>query len=230
MATQSWSTNTFSVRAPSNQGRVLTDVTISTPYDRISDQFGAARQRLQPKEVEYLQLLVAPLGANSLILDLGCGTGHPIASHLAALGHRLIGVDGSAAMLALARARLPEHQWIHSRIESVDIDRVCDAVVCWDSLFHLPRALWPGVMANVHRWLRPGGRVMVSSGGVVEPDGAGFTDTMFGHEFYYDSLPPDRMLALLDEVGFDIVLAEMCDLPDGGRNKGKWATVAARRP
>ena len=74
----------------------------STPYDRISAQFGAARQRLQPKEVEYLALLVAPLKPNSQVLDLGCGTGHPIASHLAALGHRVIGVDGSAAMLALA--------------------------------------------------------------------------------------------------------------------------------
>jgi SAM-dependent methyltransferase len=204
-------------------------LSITTPYDHISNQFGAARQRLQPKEVEYLPLLIAPLGPNSLILDLGCGTGHPIASHLATLGHRIVGVDGSAAMLAQARTRLPEHRWIHSRIESVEIDAVCDAVVCWDALFHLPRSLWPGVIVNVHRWLRPGGRLMVSSGGVVEPDGDGFTDTMFGHEFYYDSLPPDRMLSLLDETGFDIVLAEMCDPPDGGRNKGKWATVAERR-
>ena len=205
------------------------DVTVSTPYDLISAEFGAARQRLQPNEVRYLRLLTEPLSPPSLILDLGCGTGHPIASHLASLGHRIIGVDGSAEMLVQARARLPEHRWIHNRIESVEIDDVCDAVVCWDALFHLPRSLWPGVVANVHRCLRPGGRLMVSSGGVVQPDGDGFTDTMFGHEFYYDSLPPDRMLALLDQAGFDIVLAEMCDLPDGGRNKGKWATVAARR-
>jgi SAM-dependent methyltransferase len=201
---------------------------VSTPYDQIAGQFGSARQRLQPKEVEYLALLVQPLAANSLILDLGCGAGHPIASHLAALGHRLIGVDGSASMLALARERLPDHRWIHDRIEWVEIDEICDAVVCWDSLFHLPRSLWPGVIANVHRWLRPGGRFMVSSGGVVEPGGEGFTDTMFGYEFFYDSLPPESMLALLDDVGFDIVVAEMCDLPDDGRNKGKWATVASR--
>ena len=70
---------------------------------------------------------------------------------------------------------------------------------------------------------------MVSSGGVVDEDGEGFTDTMFDHEFFYDSLSPTRMVAVIEEAGFEIVLAEMCDLPDGGRGKGKWATVAAKR-
>ncbi len=70
---------------------------------------------------------------------------------------------------------------------------------------------------------------MLSSGGVVDPDGRGFTDTMFGEEFYYDSLPPDVLVTLLEEIGFDVVFAEMCDVPDGGRNRGKWATIASRR-
>jgi hypothetical protein len=69
--------------------------------------------------------------------------------------------------------------------------------------------------------------MMVSSGGLVEE--VGFTDTMFGHEFFYDSLPPQRMVEVLTESGCEILVAEMCDLPDGGRDKGKWATVAARR-
>ena len=56
----------------------------------------------------------------------------------------------------------------------------------------------------------------------------GFTDTLFGQEVFYDSLPPDQMVAVLGAAGFDILVAEMCDAPDGGRNKGKWATVASR--
>ncbi len=52
---------------------------------------------------------------------------------------------------------------------------------------------------------------------------------MFGQEFFYDSLSPERLVAVIEESGFEILRAEMCDLPDGGRNKGKWATVAARR-
>ncbi len=201
----------------------------ATPYDRIAAQFAGTRVQLRPKEVGYLPLLLAPLAPASTILDLGCGTGHPIASHIAAQGHRIVGVDASAAMLALACERLPGHRWIHSPMETVVFHETFDAVVCWDSLFHLPHEQWPGVLRNVHRWLRPGGRLMLSSGGVVDPDGHGFIDTMFGESFYYDSLPPAALLALLDEIGFEVVLAEMCDEPHGGRHRGKWATIASRR-
>ncbi len=58
---------------------------------------------------------------------------------------------------------------------------------------------------------------------------AGFTDTMFGHEFFYDSLAPVEMTATLENAGFEIVVAEMCNLPDGGRDRGRWATEAAKR-
>ncbi len=202
---------------------------VSTPYDRIAGEFAAARTNLRPKEADYLGLLSDGLASGSAVLDLGCGTGHPIATYLVAQGHRLVGVDASPAMLDSARERLPAHRWIHGTMQTVEIDEIFDAVVCWDALFHLPREEWPGVLRKVHRWLRPGGRFMLSSGGVVDPDGRGFTDTMFGQEFYYDSLPPDALLALLEATGFDVVLAEMCDLPDGGRNRGKWATIAERR-
>ena len=197
---------------------------IRTPYDEIAGRFHAVRTELQSKEAEYLSLLLDPLAGGSKVLDLGCGTGQPIATHIAARGHQVVGVDGSDAMLALARTRLPGHRWIHDRIERVEFDETFDAVVCWDSLFHLPRTDHEPVIRRIHRWLAPGGRLMVSSGGMVEAEG--FTDTMFGQEFYYDSLPPDRMVAMIEETGFSIVRAEMCNPPDGDRDKGKWATVA----
>lgn len=36
------------------------------------------------------------------------------------------------------------------------------------------------------------------------------------------------MVAMIEEAGFSIIRAEMCDPPDGDRDKGKWATVASR--
>lgn len=132
-------------------------------------------------------------------------------------------------MLAIARKQLPGHRWIHDLIERVEFDETFETVVCWDALFHLPRRYYQPAIRKIHRWLVPGGRLMISSGGVVDDDGNGFTDTMFGHEFFYDSLPPNRMVSMIEETGFDILIAEMCEQPDGGRNKGKWATVASRK-
>ena len=114
-------------------------------------------------------------------------------------------------------------------MERVEFEETFAVIVCWDSLFHLPRGKHRTVIHNMRRWLVPGGRLMVSSGGLVDDDGEGFVDTMFGHEFFYDSLSPKRMVEALEEAGFDILLAQMCDQPDGGRNKGKWATVASRK-
>ena len=201
---------------------------ISTAYDRIAAEFENARQRLMPSETKYLALLLDDLDDGSSVLDLGCGTGHPIATSIVSRGHRVTGVDGSSSLLAAARRRLPDQRWMHDLIEHVDFDESFDAVVCWDALFHVPRGRWPAILSKVHRWLRPGGRFMLSSGGIVT-DEEGFIDTMFGHEFYYDSPPPDTLLATLDDIGFDAIVAEMCDQPDGARNRGKWATVASRR-
>lgn len=201
---------------------------ITTPYDQIAAEFSAARTDFRPNETKYLDLLLAPLSTGGTVLDLGCGNGHPIATYIAERGHHIVGVDGSAAMLAVARERLPNERWVHDLIERVEFTEVFDAVVCWDALFHVRRLHWPAIVAKMHRWLKTDGRLMVSSGGVVDADEDGFTDTMFGHEFYYDSLAPEAMVALLEMTGFEINLAEMCDIPTGGRNRGKWATVATR--
>jgi cyclopropane fatty-acyl-phospholipid synthase-like methyltransferase len=199
----------------------------STPYDQIAAEFAHARRQFRPNEKRYLDLLTEHLRPGDAVLDLGCGNGHPIAEFLAERRFAVTGVDGSAAMLARAEANLPAHRWIHSLIEDAELPETFDAVVCWDSLFHVHRSKWAAVLGKVHRWLKPGGRFLLSSGGVVDRSG-GFTDSMFGHEFFYDSLPPDELLDTLRGVGFDVVLAEMCDQPDGGRGRGKWATIAEK--
>lgn len=202
---------------------------VATPYDSIATEFANARTRFRPNEERYLSVLAGDLQPGSSVLDLGCGNGHPIAAFLAERGFKIVGVDASMKMLEAARQRLPDQRWIHAFIDEVELTEQFDAVICWDALFHLRRSKWPAVIRNIHRWLKPGGRLLLSSGGVVDASGEGFTDTMFGQEFFYDSLSPDDLLALLRENGFEIVLAEMCDLPDGGRGRGKWATLARQK-
>ncbi|WP_197038665.1 class I SAM-dependent methyltransferase [Herbidospora cretacea] len=63
-----------------------------------------------------------PEGAS--VLELGCGTGR-ILRPLAELGHPVVGVDESPAMLA----RIPGLPTVAARIEGLDLGRVFDAVL-----------------------------------------------------------------------------------------------------
>jgi cyclopropane fatty-acyl-phospholipid synthase-like methyltransferase len=198
-------------------------------YDAIAAEWDAARASFHGSERRYLDLLLEGLTPPARILDLGCGTGRPMAEYLISRGHHVTGVDQSEKLLTLARTRFPEGRWIHSRIEDfpVDVDSngLYDAVIAWDSLFHIERDRHENVLAKVHRALVPGGRLMLTAGGSAHP---AFTDTMFDREFFYDSHPPERLVELLRELGFEIVVNEFMNLPTSGRDKGRIAIVARK--
>lgn len=86
-------------------------------YDAIAEQWDRQRTRLSPLEAEVLETVAGSVAPGSTILDLGCGTGRPVASFFAEAGHRIIGVDQSEGMLAFAQQRLPGQQWVLGSIE-----------------------------------------------------------------------------------------------------------------
>ncbi|WP_433271594.1 class I SAM-dependent methyltransferase [Actinosynnema sp. CS-041913] len=93
-------------------------------------------------------------------LDAACGTGRH-ARPLAERGHRVIGVDGSPDMLARARERLPQGEFLLGDLSRLPVgDAEVDLVVCGLALTHVP-ALDP-VMAEFARVLRPGGHLVIS--------------------------------------------------------------------
>jgi len=92
------------------------------------------------------------------VLDLCCGTGL-LAGELIARGYRVVGVDASEAMLALARERLGS-EVVLSRMTLPDlaVDGGFDAVVCtFDGLNYLTPDELRLTMAAVAGCLRPGG-------------------------------------------------------------------------
>lgn len=93
-------------------------------------------------------------------LDAACGTGRH-AVFLAARGHRVAGVDTSPAMLAHARARVPQATLAVGSLLALPIpDATIDVAVCALALMHLPD-LHPAV-AELARVLRPGGLLVLS--------------------------------------------------------------------
>ena len=92
------------------------------------------------------------------VLDLCCGTGL-LAQELIARGYRVVGVDASEAMLALARERLgPEAPLSRMTLPDLAVDGVFDAVVCTlDGLNYLTPDELRLTMTGVAGCLRPGG-------------------------------------------------------------------------
>jgi ubiquinone/menaquinone biosynthesis C-methylase UbiE len=98
--------------------------------------------------------------APGVALDAACGTGRH-STYLASLGHTVIGVDSSAAMLERAREKVPEGEFHEADLHELPLpDRHVDLVVCGLALVHVPD-LEP-VLAEFVRVLRPGGNLVIS--------------------------------------------------------------------
>jgi SAM-dependent methyltransferase len=98
-----------------------------------------------------------PVGVRS-VLDLCCGTGL-LAGELIARGHRVVGIDASDEMLAVARERLgAEVPLSRMTLPDLAVEGVFDAAVCtFDGLNYLSPAELRLTMAAVALCLRPAG-------------------------------------------------------------------------
>ena len=92
------------------------------------------------------------------VLDLCCGTGL-LAGELIARGYQVVGVDASAAMLALARGRLgPEVVLSRMTLPDLAVDDSFDAAVCtFDGFNYLTPDDLLLTMAALAGCIRPGG-------------------------------------------------------------------------
>lgn len=131
------------------------DPRLARLYDALSD----GRQ-----DVGFYLALADGIGA-STIVDLGCGTGL-LATELARRGHRVIGVDPSASMLAVARSRLG-----HEKVTWIDGDATALAGLSADLVImtgHVAQVFldereWMRALHAVHSVLAPGGRLAFES-------------------------------------------------------------------
>ena len=103
--------------------------------------------------------LLAPR-AGERILDLGCGDG-VLTERLVAAGCRVVGVDGSPAQVAAARARGLDAHVMDG--QALTFENEFDAVFSNAAMHWMKRA--DAVIAGVHRALHPGGRFVGELGG-----------------------------------------------------------------
>ena len=194
-------------------------------YNKIAHEWGAARNKFFGREREYLDAVLTTVPAGSTILDMGCGTGYPMAEYITAQGHHVLGVDQSEEILAIAKKNLPNEKWVLSTMEAYEPREDYQGALLWDSLFFIPRAQHEPIVRKVVRALPSGGRFMLTVGGSSHP---AFTDFMYGQEFHYDSNTPEETEQFIQQLGCSLVIAEYMNMPSGGREKGRYAIVAEK--
>src|SRR5688572_23767704 len=111
------------------------------PYDLIADQWHADKRAQGYIEhvLSYVDRILEGLPARAKVLDLGCGTGQPIAGYIVERGFRVTGVDESDQMLKFAQQTIPEAELIRADMVTVELTDTFDAAVAWDSMFHVER-------------------------------------------------------------------------------------------
>jgi len=105
---------------------------------------------------DWVARLLRACPAAAKILDAPSGTGKYFAM-VAAAGHRVVGADQSAGMLAQARAHGIAMALDQVRLQELPYSGEFDAVMTIDAMEHVPPEDWPLVLANLHRATRPGG-------------------------------------------------------------------------
>jgi ubiquinone/menaquinone biosynthesis C-methylase UbiE len=130
-------------------------------YDRFASAYDHlfAPEAAQGTLIALERILFSTLGPGAEVLDLCCGTGS-LTGVLTGRGYRVLAIDSSDQMLACARRRVPEAEFLQADIRTLRLDRTFDAVVCaYNSLPHVtdPADL-ARVFCGVRRILKQGGR------------------------------------------------------------------------
>ena len=138
----------------------------------------------------------------------------------------MLGVDLSQQQLDLARANVPGARFEKADMTALDFpDGQFDAVAAFYSILHVPRAEQPALIANIARWLKPGG-LFLASLGVGTPD---VTEDWLGVEMFFGSNTPAENRDLL-ERHMEIVVDDLVTMHEPDPATFHWVLTRARAP
>ncbi|MCJ2186870.1 methyltransferase domain-containing protein [Novosphingobium beihaiensis] len=151
-----------------------------------------------------------PEGAS--VLDIGCGSGKPLARELVRRGFAVTGVDAAPEMLALFRRNLPDTPACLADMRELALGQRFAGLLAWDSFFHLRPDDQRKMFRRFQDHAAPGAALMFTSG---PSEGCAIGD-MEGEPLYHGSLGPEEYRSLLQACGFEVA-GHAAEDPEAGK-------------
>ena len=169
----------------------------------------------------------AAVGRDDTVIDLGTGTGN-LAARLGPHA-RLVCVDVSTGMLAVAKTKLPRAtEYVEADLlEFVERAPECDAVVSTYAIHHLTADEKIALLDGLFLRLRPGGRIAIGDLMVADRSAVAGLRATLAHadveEMFADEFPwfVDDGRRYLEALGFDGVRAEQTGVLSWGLSATK---------
>ncbi|AQW47559.1 SAM-dependent methyltransferase [Streptomyces hygroscopicus] len=219
-------------------------------YDLLAPKFDHTGYRTPASVLDSVAGALRGLGPFDSGLDVCCGTGAGMGVLRQVCRKRITGVDFSAGMLAAGRARTPvvpeapRTGWVRADVRALPFGPVFDLAVSFGAFGHfLPREL-PGLFAQVHSVLRPGGRFAFPIGAPARPGSRQYWELLAFDTamrvrnavwrprfvMYYRTFRLAEVREELVRAGFEIELRALEELGRRADGSPRCRLVVATRP
>jgi 2-polyprenyl-3-methyl-5-hydroxy-6-metoxy-1,4-benzoquinol methylase len=197
---------------------------VAAGYDAIASTYVERYGRSKVRD-SWLTELIALLPRQARVLDLGCGSGLPVARELVARGFDVVGIDGSARQIEMARGNVAGAEFLQADTTEIELDPASfDAVTAFYSITHIPRGEHSLLLRRVAMWLKPGGIFVASMGSEELADR---TEDWLGTPMFFSHYDADTNAALVRSAGFTV---ERTEVVAQDNEDASFLWIVARRP